>query len=144
MLISFQTPLELMAIKEEGYHIFILIKVHGHEVRMLLDTGASRTVFDSGSLKEIYAEMELEENEDKATGLGSNTVDNYIGMLKQIEIGPLVIADYQVGVMDLQHVNESYATMDMPQIAGVIGSDLLVKYNAVIDFGERSLRLSFS
>ena len=135
-------PLTITGIKEEGYHIFIDIGVDGQQVRMLLDTGASRTVFDSTSLKAIVSELEMEENEDKATGLGSDTVENFIAHIKELSLGELVLKDYQVGVLDLQHVNMSYERIDLLPIAGVLGSDILVKYQAVIDLKERVVRLN--
>ncbi len=134
-------PLEILTIREEGYHIFLPIKIFGQEVRMLLDTGASRTVFDEGIIKGISSELDLEENEDKATGLGSNTVDNFVAVIDLLEIGTLSVTDYQVGVLNLTHVNESYDNMGALPIAGVLGSDLLVKFKAVIDLEKEMLTL---
>lgn len=137
-----KVPLEITCIKEDGYHIFINICVDGQKVRMLLDTGASRTVFDSTSIKNIHADIELEENEDKATGLGSDTVENFIAIIGSLSLGELEINDFQVGVLDLQHVNTSYERIDLLPIAGVLGSDLLVKYQAIIDLKEKVLKLT--
>ena len=108
---------------------------------MLLDTGASRTVFDEAIIKGISSELDLEENEDKATGLGSNTVDNYVAVIDLLEIGTLSVTDYQVGVLNLTHVNESYENIGAASIAGVLGSDLLVKFKAVIDLEKEMLTL---
>ena len=134
-------PLEILTIREEGFHIFLPIKIFGQEVRMLLDTGASRTVFDEAIIKGISSELDLEENEDKATGLGSNTVDNYVAVIDLLEIGTLSVTDYQVGVLNLTHVNESYENIGAASIAGVLGSDLLVKFKAVIDLEKEMLTL---
>ena len=134
-------PLEILHIKDDGYHIFINIILNTQCVRMLLDTGASRTVFDKETLKKIHAGIDMELNEDKATGLGTNTVENYIAIIDNFSIGGLEIKKYQVGVLDLTHVNTSYTNIDMPHIAGVVGSDLLVKHKAVIDLGNLELLL---
>ena len=111
---------------------------------MLLDTGASSTVFDSTTVKGISADLEWEENEDKATGLGSNTVDNFVAIIDKMEIGTFIMEDYQVGVLDLAHVNESYGKMGAEPIAGVLGSDVLVKYKAVIDLEKEMVMLKDS
>ena len=137
----FDIPLEIVGIKEEGYHVFVNITTNGKPVRMLLDTGASRTVFDVETLKNLHAGLELEENEDKATGLGSDAVDNYIAILDEIGVGGLKVADYQVGLLDLQHVNQSYGRIGMPPIAGVMGSDLLMFFKAVISYKDEKLIL---
>ncbi len=134
-------PLEIQHIKEDGYHIFVMITINGQNVRMLLDTGASRTVFDMETIKMIHTGIEMEANEDRATGLGTNSVENYIAVVDIFAIGGLTIKDFQVGILDLSHVNTSYSNIDMPSIAGVVGSDLLVKYSAVIDLRKTMLFL---
>ncbi|MCX6353197.1 MAG: retropepsin-like aspartic protease [Bacteroidetes bacterium] len=135
-------PLQAMPISDDGYHIFVEMEVNEHTVNMLLDTGASRTVFDSSKLKKIIKELALEVNEDRATGLGSDDVENFITEVKQIKIGKLTITDFQIGVLDLSHVNKSYKRMDIRPITGVLGSDILVKYGAIINFAEESLVFS--
>src|ERR1044071_8420172 len=107
--IIFELPLDIVNIREEGYHVFLEIRVNNKPARMLLDTGASHTVFDLGYLKEIHSGVELHENEDKATGLGSNSVENFLAEISLLNLGGLRMADYQVGAMDLSHVNERYS-----------------------------------
>ncbi len=134
--------LEISPIKEEGFHVFLSLQVNGHPLRMLLDTGASRTIFDLTNIKQILMADEFEENEDKAVGLGSNAVDNYVVTINNISIGTLDIQNYQVGALDLTHVNESYTKMGLLPIDGVLGSDLLIHFKAVIDMGKAELCLT--
>ena len=134
-------PLEITGIKEDGHHVFINATVNGNSVRLLVDTGASRTVFDESTVKKIQEGVELELNEDKAVGLGSVELDNFIANLRHISIAGMEIKDLQIGVLDLSHVNESYGKINMPPIDGVLGSDVLVKYKAVIDFGKKEMTL---
>jgi hypothetical protein len=138
---TYEVPLELLSIKDEGYHLFIKMKVNRKEVRMLLDTGASRTVFDVSSLKAIHDKVEMEANEDPATGLGSNTVENFVAFLDVINIGGLKIRNYQFGALDLSHVNESYSRIDAAPIAGVFGSDLLYMCKAIINYKDMMVTL---
>lgn len=134
-------PLEISTIKEDGYHIFVNISIKDIPVRMLLDTGASRTVFDTDSIKKTVNGIEMEENEDKATGLGTNTVENFVAIIDYFKIGDLELNDLQVGVMDLKHVNISYNNIHILPVGGVLGSDLLVRYNGIIDLKKRELLL---
>jgi predicted aspartyl protease len=134
-------PLYIIAIKEDGYHVFLEIKVNDQKVFMLLDTGASRTVFDMDTIKKIHAGIEMEENEDRATGLGTNTVENFVAVIDNLEIGELKIKNYETGVLDLTHVNTSYANINIPPIAGVFGSDLLMHFDAVISYKKKLLKL---
>src|ERR1043166_4601771 len=126
--IIYELPLQIINIREEGFHVFLDIRVNGKPARMLLDTGASHTVFDIEMLKEMHAGIELHENEDKATGLGSSSVENFIAEISLLNLGGLRMADYSVGVMDLSHVNERYRHIGLPAIAGVLGSDILMEF----------------
>src|SRR5687768_3983107 len=107
--IHISLPLEVVGIQEDGFHLFVDIKVNKKNARMLLDTGASRTVFDINLLKKIHSEIILEENEDKATGLGSREVESFIAFIEKLELGEIKVEHYQAGVLDLSHVNESYS-----------------------------------
>jgi predicted aspartyl protease len=136
-----EIELHVANIREDGYHVFVYISVNGQYTRMLLDTGASRTVFDINWLREVHADIEMEENEDKATGLGSSEVENFIVFLDEVRISQCTLTNYQVGALNLEHVNLSYQYMGLPSIGGVLGSDILVHFNAVIDLGKAKMAL---
>ena len=134
-------PLYIIPIQEDGFHVFLEASVNGHKIFMLLDTGASRTVFDLETIKSIHEGIELEENEDNATGLGTNSVRNFVAAIEKFELGKIKLNQYEAGIIDLSHVNESYKRIDIPPITGVLGSDLLVAFHAVIDYKEKVLKL---
>lgn len=136
-----ELPIEVISIKDEGYHLFVEISVNEQPIRLLLDTGASRTVFDMEVIQRVCADIELEENEDKATGLGSSQVENFIVILNSLALGEIQLLEYQTGVLNLSHVNMSYNNMGFSPIGGVLGSDILMKFNAVIDYKKRKLFL---
>ena len=46
-------------------------------------------------------------------------------------------------MLDLSHVNQSYEQIGLKPIDGVLGSDVLLKYNAVIDYEKKILKLKF-
>jgi predicted aspartyl protease len=135
--------LEIAPIQEDGFHVFVWILVNNHPARMLLDTGASRTVFDIGTLRENHADIILEENEDKAMGLGTSAVDNYIALIDKIVLNDIQAKKVQVGALDLSHVNIGYGHMDLKPIAGVLGGDILMKYKALISYKDRELILTY-
>src|SRR5687767_4464453 len=97
--IHISLPLEVVGIQEDGFHLFVDVKVNNKMVRMLLDTGASRTVFDISLLRKIHSEIILEENEDKATGLGSREVESFIAFIEKLEMGEIEVHNYQTGVL---------------------------------------------
>ena len=56
-------------------------------------------------------------------------------------LGDFEIKDEKMILLDLSHVNESYAMMKLKPVDGVIGGDVLKKYKGVIDYGKRTLTL---
>jgi hypothetical protein len=47
----------------------------------------------------------------------------------------------EVAVLSISHVNTTYQLLNIPKIDGVLGSDFLMKYKAVIDYDKGILRL---
>ena len=81
-------PIIVCSLREEGYHVFIIMLVEGKTKRMLLDTGASRTVLDLNRFIEEHPEVYVEENEDKATGLGTNSGGCQLALHRSRGIAP--------------------------------------------------------
>ena len=74
---NYNIPLELVDIEGEGYHLTVNVSVNGKPARMVLDTGASRTVFDLNCLKGFETEQEEKEEDRLSTGVGSNSLKSY-------------------------------------------------------------------
>jgi len=139
-------PLELMNIEGDGYHLMIEAEVNGNDVRLLVDTGASKTVFDKTRLQSLVedgAEEHYEDLEQLSTGLGTNSMQGQVTELDSFSFGDVKIKDYPVVVLDMDHVNQSYEMLGDRGIDGVLGSDILKKYDAVIYFKKRVLKLYF-
>lgn len=139
-------PLELKNIEEDGYHLMIEAQVNEQPVRLLVDTGASKTVFDKTRLKALVdegAEENYEELEQLSTGLGTNSMQGQLAQLDSFKFGDVVIKDFPVVVLDMEHVNQSYEMLGDKGIDGVLGSDILKKYNAVIYFKKKILKVYY-
>lgn len=110
---------------------------------MLIDTGASKTVFDENRIKKFIDENEFILNEKLSTGLGTNSMQTHSATIKKIQFGKIVLKNFNTILLDLSHVNESYSKLDLPVIDGVLGSDLMIEYNAVIDYKSKELKLNW-
>ena len=132
----------MQAIEEDGYHIFTEVMINGKPARMLIDTGASRTVFDSARIRLFLAddEMNFEKMDKLSTGLGTNTMESHTVMIDRFEMGDTVFETYQAVVLNIEHVNQSYRLLGYPEIDGVLGGDLLTELRVVIDYRKMELR----
>lgn len=134
-------PLEIISLQEDGFHLFVKGKSGKHSIRLLIDTGASKTVLDKKFVTERFPELKLEVNEQLTTGVGTNTIQSEFTDLDNLSVGKLKLKNYKVAVLDLQHVNETYSMIQLPPIDGVLGCDVLVEYGAVIHLKNKELRI---
>lgn len=123
-----------------GYHLGLEVNLNGKNAFLLLDTGASRTVFDKNQI-ELYNTSEIELLDEKSTGLGTSSMDIHTTEISNLEIGTKKIENITLALIDLSHVNETYEKLGFRKIQGVLGSDLLFKYQAVINYKNLELTL---
>lgn len=135
-------PIKAESLQEEGFHLFVEGKVGHHRIRLLIDTGASKTVLDKKFINEKLPEQKLEINEQLTTGVGSNTIQSEFTEIDNLRVGKLKLKMYKVAVLDLQHVNETYSLIQLPGIDGVLGCDVLVEYGVVINLRKKELRIN--
>ena len=135
--------LELLSIEGDGFHLMVSAKIGRKKIRMLVDTGASKSVFDKERLSKIIGNEEFENMEQLSTGLGTSTMQSQMTEVSSFSIGKVKIIDSPVVVMDLSHVNESYKALGDKGIEGVLGSDFLEFHNAVIYYKKPRLKLYY-
>lgn len=126
---------------DDGFHLVLSIRVNGKPARMVLDTGASKTVFDKTNIKKFLKLEKFESHDKLSTGLGTNDMKSHLVVIKKMKVGEINISDYKSVVIDLSHVNNAYLHMKQKPIDGILGSDILRKYKAVIDYSEGMLLL---
>jgi len=140
-------PISLFEIEEDGFHLFIEAEVNGNKALLLVDTGASKTVFDKTKIIQLLGlnqeEPEFEPSPHLSAGLGTNTMESNLVTLDRLQIGDLVLTDFEAVVLDINHVNISYDMLGHSGIDGVLGSDILKLYDAVIYYKKKMLKLYF-
>ena len=137
-------PIEIFPIEDDGFHLKIKILLNDKVARMILDTGASRTVFDETRITNYVNGELLEEQERLSSGLGTNTMVSKKVTIDKIQLGELELADYPATVLDLSHVNESYEKLEFEAVDGVLGGDILNDYRAIIDYDKEELTLTIT
>ena len=137
-------PIRLLQIEGDGHHLAVTLHINGKSANAILDTGASKTVFDKTEIASYLSDETIADNETLSTGLGTTTMQSHLVLVRKLGIGKLKIENYQSVILDLGHVNKTYEQLGLKTIVGVLGSDVLEKYKAVIDYGKRKLFLTVS
>ena len=137
-------PLKILDIAGDGYHLMIKVYINKKVANVIVDTGASKSVFDKTRIEKYVSDKTFEKHDSLSSGLGTNTMVSELVTIKKIKIGDLGIENYKTILLDLSHVNNSYEQIGLKHVDGVLGSDILLKYNAVIDYEKKILKLKFS
>ncbi len=135
-------PLELIELEEGNYHLALKsVFDDGTVMTWVIDTGASKTVFDK-SLESQYVLVPLEEGMNvRSAGIGAGLLETSLGRLRDFSLEGFRIPSLNVALIDLSHINDLYFHATSRKICGLIGSDLLLKFKAVIDYSRLELTL---
>lgn len=133
--------LRVVSIEGDGWHLYIHAKINGQHANLLVDTGASKTVFDKTRVVTFMEDANLVELDKFSTGLGTDSMRGHMIAIDEIELGGITVKNYQGLALDLSHVNASYDKLGIEPIDGVLGSDILHEYNANISYKTKKLQL---
>jgi predicted aspartyl protease len=133
--------LKIKHLESENWHLFVAGRVDGEKVNLVVDTGASHSCFDIGFVSQLYNNESFTEFTGISTSIGSNSLQAKMTTLKELKIGRFTLKNYAVILLDLSHVNSAYKMKKRITIQGIVGSDLLKKYGAVIDYKNRRMTL---
>ncbi len=129
----YQAGYQAVAIElTETQHFTVRAIINKKEALFVVDCGASHSCLD----RKVAEEMGLHLNDslDKASGLGSNTMDKSETLIEQFRIEMCYFDNVSFAVLDLTNINEALQVCGQSPIDGIIGNDILLKSNAVIDF----------
>ena len=137
-----EVPIQLLDIEGDGFHIMVQGKIHGKEAHFLIDTGASRSVFDPNTITDFIDDIRFEKKEGLTAGVGSSDLESSTFVIDNFSIGDMEIHDYEAVALDLENIHEMYAKLVLPHIDGIIGGDLLKHYKAVINYKLNKIRFT--
>ncbi len=135
-------PLQIIELEPDNYHIIISSTLAEKEnANWIIDTGASKTVFDN-NLVDYYSVLEGESDKIHTAGIEEQPQEISLALLKPIQFGKLNVENFKVALLDLSHINKLYLKAANIKICGLIGGDFLMKYQAVINYKKRVLILN--
>jgi len=134
-------PITLINLNDDGFHLLVEIVVFGSKCWAVVDTGASRSVFDKGFIERNVEDVITVEDTNATTLFTtSNTIQ---AVIPKFKIGKLIIKKYHAVALDLESVNEAYTLMGHPRIDAILGSDIFYEYQAKINYKKLKIFFSF-
>ena len=138
---KFKTNLQVVELEDGNFHLVATsVFKQGVSGYWIVDTGASKTVFDL-NLKEFYESAGEETDKVHTAGVGEKPIHTAIGWLGTFSLGKLTVQGLRVALLDLSHINRLYSQAAGLTICGLLGSDFLMGYNAVVDYKKKVLIL---
>ncbi|MBL0342375.1 MAG: aspartyl protease family protein [Bacteroidetes bacterium] len=134
---KFLIKIKLIKIDKEGCHISVAGKIKNKKINLIIDTGASQTIFDKNRISKYIGHDDFQKAESLSSGLGTNSMESHMVDFQGFTIGDMEFPHKKMMLLDLSHVNETYTMMKLKPIDGVIGGDILKLYKAVIDYDKK-------
>ncbi len=138
---TYNIPIEIIELDGHSFHLFVAGSVNGKTCDFILDTGASKSVFAIEHIGKILDQNPVLQPDIQSAGITAEIMESLNGTIRDFTIGDFLINDLNVVLIDLSSINNLYKSISSKSIWGLIGSDLLLKYKARIDYGEKNLTL---
>ncbi len=121
-------------------HLELDATVDGNPARMIVDTGAGVTVIDKASAQRWAVAGESCGDTAVAGCVGDiGGIDN--ATVGTLELAGLKLTDVDVKLMDLSQINAGLEKGKAQRIDGIIGSDLMISREAIIEYATHRLHL---
>ena len=137
-----QLPIRLLDIEGEGFHVMIKGKINGREANFLVDTGASRSVFDPKLITKFVDNPQFEKKEGITAGVGGSDLESSTFTIESLSFGDIEIKHYEAVALDMQNIHQTYRKLRLPSIDGIIGGDILYRLKATINYRLRKIRFT--
>ena len=120
-------------------HMLVPVHIGRKRFDFILDTGATATCIDA-SIAGLKGFGKARKKKPDAQGLGGSIYAE-IFKVDNLSIGDIEITNFHVACLDLTPVKQTYAKKKTKSFHGILGVDVLTIFDAVIDWGERVLKL---
>jgi len=113
-------------------HLIVKARLNGIKGRFILDTGASNSCIGLGEVDK-YAVQTIE-SEVKAAGAGATGMETLQSEKNRLKMGKWITKKFNLVVFDMSHVNKALEEHNAKKIDGIIGADILISGDAIIDY----------
>lgn len=126
-------PLATMPLQADHNLLLVPARIKGHEVRLLVDTGAERTLLTEAAVKRLG--LGRDGHHTRSTGVGGSTT-SWDASVPGIELGDTVFPITHVAVGDFRISHLFPEAVD-----GLLGADILLGFELDIDIPDHRLTI---
>ena len=120
-------------------HLLLSAYINGVKGDFILDTGASNSCVGFQEI-ELF-KLTTENSKTKAAGAGAIDMFTQAAHKNLLKIGRWTYDDFNLVVFDLSHVNMALEQHKAKRVQGIIGADVLIHGQAIIDYENQLLFL---
>lgn len=132
-------PLQLVEVEANSFHILVNAKCRGECLKLLVDTGASRSVMDLNSPISVYGKTISESETPKIQMINKQIELKGIIRLEDIDFDGVQDIRHDFYLIDLEDVNSLYLDQLGYRLDGILGGDFLFGKSAVVDYRNQKL-----
>lgn len=120
-------------------HLLIRAAINDIKGDFILDTGASNSCVDFSGVE--FFGLKAGHSKTKAAGAGATGMFTQLAKSNKLKIGSWKNNDFHVVIFDLSHVNQALIEHKAKPVSGIIGADVLMQGQAIIDYYNHCLYL---
>ncbi|HYW95141.1 MAG TPA: retropepsin-like aspartic protease [Bacteroidales bacterium] len=137
----YQLPLDIIELDSNSCHILIEATINNLPCNLIIDTGASRTVFDRNFFEDQVEVLKVMTDDLRTAGIMADNIETVFARADSFSLSRFTMRDVRILLIDLYGINDVYESVTGRSIHGLVGSDFLYRHGAVIDFENRTLSL---
>lgn len=122
-------------LQREGNYVFATISIGETPIRLLVDTGAQRTVISSKAANRL--KLQLKEVAEKAVGAGDKAISIQSARIEVFTFGMTDFRNIECVVMPLDYLTSYSKT----EVDGILGADCLAASGAVLTIADSTIVL---
>jgi len=135
---TIEIPFEIRELdNEQNMQPVVIAHIDGLPVRLVIDTGASRSCLSKKLIKQFINKKEVKA--DVVMGVGRGRLNNKLVEIPSFKIGELEVNNYLFLSLQISHINKMLTALGIEPIDGLLGSDILFAYKAIIDYSLKKI-----
>lgn len=120
-------------------HLLVKATINSISGNFILDTGASNSCVGFESV-ELF-QLKAGNSKTRAAGAGATGMYTQVAKNNTLSLGRWKTAEFHLVIFDMTHVNEALQQYKVKPVQGILGADILLEGEAIIDYANQCLYL---